>query len=162
MVRKKLSDENNSLEILLTMTKTWFCLLISDQENKQKSPKICHKKTTNLTNNTNPLKLSTPLPMQGGLGVGLLVTPSLHPLHPPKQGARPVFIGVSHPYTLKRENSYIANKIPRTKCREHYTVKIFPSGRSGGGLFLKTLQPGFQFEQHLDVILERGTHAPAV
>ena len=37
-------------------------------------------------------------------------------------------------------------------------------GKSVGAriLYLETLQPGFQFEQHFDVILERGTHAPAV
>lgn len=37
-------------------------------------------------------------------------------------------------------------------------------GKSVGGriLSLETLQPGFQLKQHLDVILERGTHAPAV
>ena len=56
------------------------------------------------------------------------LTPLWHPWHPPKQGARPVLIGVSHPYTLKRENSYTANKIPRTKCREHYTVRASPRG----------------------------------
>ena len=31
-----------------------------------------------------------------------------------------------------------------------------------GSLSLKTLQPGFQFKKHFNMILERGTHAPAV
>jgi hypothetical protein len=87
-------DENESKNIILFADKRPRERANKKNKNLQKS---AIKKPTNLTNNTNPLKLSTPLPMQGGLGVGLLVTPSLHPLHPPKQGARPVFIGVLTP-----------------------------------------------------------------
>ena len=46
------------------------------------------KKPTYLTNNTNPLKLSTPLPMQGGLGWVSRYT-LMSPLAPTKQGCKP-------------------------------------------------------------------------
>ena len=42
-------------------------------------------------------------------GRGGSLTPLYHPWHPLNKGARPVFIGVLHPYTLETEKSYIIN-----------------------------------------------------
>ena len=61
-------DENESKNIILFADKRPRERANKKNKNLQKS---AIKKPTNLTNNTNPLKLSTPLPMQGGLGVGL-------------------------------------------------------------------------------------------
>ncbi len=84
------------------------------------------------------------------------------PLTPFSRGCKAsVYRGFAplHPQTGKflysKQNS--PHKVQGTLYREE-----LPLGEDWRGLFLKALQPGFQFEQHLDVILERGTHAPAV
>jgi len=59
---------------------------------KRKHPLIA----TNSLENLSPFSNQTlkPLPL-GGVGVG--ITPLLQPLHPSKEGASPVFIGVLAP-----------------------------------------------------------------
>ena len=78
-------DENESKNIILFADKRPRERANKKNKNLQKS---AIKKPTNLTNNTNPLKLSTPLPMQGGLGWVSRYT-LMTPLTPFSGGCKP-------------------------------------------------------------------------
>ncbi len=76
------------------------------------------------------------------------------PLTPSKTGCKAsVYRGFAplHPQTGKY--LYSKQNSPH-KVQGTLYCKSLPSGRSGGGLFLKTLQPGFQFQQHFNMELK--------
>jgi len=99
-----------------TKTKTNSCLLISEQEKGMiRINKNLQKSAKNIIRNLFRKKgLRVIITLHSQLYTKS-ITPLIHPLHPSEEVASPVFIGVSHPYTLKTKKSYTTN-IKKTSC----------------------------------------------
>jgi len=104
-------DENEDENLILFADKRPRERANKKNKNLQKS---AIKKTMNLTNNTYPLKLSTPLPMQGGLGWVSHDT-LMTPLTPSKTGCKPnVYRRFDTLTPLKQKISHARERSTRT------------------------------------------------